>query len=56
MSAREEDDAIVVTSQTASDKEFVRVRYMASTKVKDPLENVPLEERGDVSEIEVNYV
>ena len=56
MSVRETDDTVVVTSRTASNNEFVNVRYMAVVKEKDPLQDVPTEERGDVSEIEVNYV
>lgn len=56
MSVRDSDDTIVVTSRTATNNEFVKVRYMAAVKEKDPLQDVPTEERGDVSEIEVNYV
>ena len=54
MSIRDTDDTIVVTSRTASGNEFVKIRFMAA--VKDPLQDVPLEERNDVSEIEVQYV
>lgn len=56
MSVRESDDTVVVTSRTASSNEFVQVRYIAAVKNQDPLQEVPIEERGNVSEIEVNYV
>lgn len=56
MSVRQSDDTVVVTSRTASSNEFVQVRYIAAVKKQDPLREVPIEERGNVSEIEVNYV
>ena len=56
MSVRDSDDTIIVTSRKASDNEFIQIRYTAAVKEKDPLTDVPTEERGDVSEIEVNYV
>lgn len=56
MSVQPSDDSVVVTSRTASENEFVQVRYMAAVKERDPLQDIPTEERGDISEIEVNYV
>lgn len=56
MSVQPSDDSVVVTSQIASENEFVQVRYMAAVKERDPLQDIPTEERGDISEIEVNYV
>lgn len=56
MSVRLSDDSVVVTSRTASENEYVQVRYMAAVKEKDPLQDIPAEERGNISEIEENYV
>lgn len=56
MSIEESDDSVVVNSRKATDKEIVQVRYVAATREKDPLEDIPVEERGDLKEVEVNYV
>lgn len=56
MSVRQSDDTIVVASRTAGENEYIHIRYLASIREQDPLENVPLEERGSVKDIEKNYV
>ncbi|XP_065221681.1 protein FRG1 [Planococcus citri] len=56
MSIQDSDDSVVVTSRKAGDKEIVQVRYFAADREKDPLEDIPVEERGDLKEVEMNYV
>lgn len=56
MSVRDSDDSVMVNSKTASDKEVVNVRYIAAVKERDPMEGIPEEERGDLGDVELNYV
>lgn len=56
MSIRLSDDTVMANSRTASDNEIVNVRYIAAVKERDPMEDIPVEERGNLSEVELNYV
>jgi len=56
LSVRHSDDTLVVASRTAGDEEMLNVRYVADSNVEDPLQNVPVEERGNIAQIEENYV
>uniref|UniRef100_A0A0B6YAB4 Protein FRG1 homolog n=1 Tax=Arion vulgaris TaxID=1028688 RepID=A0A0B6YAB4_9EUPU len=50
-----EDGDIECTSSKAGSGEFVRLRSSA-VRERDPLENIPKEERGSVKDAEINYV
>ncbi|CAA9997742.1 unnamed protein product [Nesidiocoris tenuis] len=55
MSVKDEDDSIVAEKRTAGEKEFCSVRSQKE-KITDAQPDVPVEERGKISEIEINYV
>ncbi|XP_075228177.1 protein FRG1 homolog [Lycorma delicatula] len=55
MSIRESDDTLVAVSQTAGENEMVVVRSSALRET-DKKPEIPVEEQGSLSEIEVNYV
>ncbi|XP_075226536.1 protein FRG1 homolog [Lycorma delicatula] len=55
MSIRESDDTLVAVSQTAGENEMVVVRCSALRET-DKKPEIPVEEQGSLSEIEVNYV
>ncbi|XP_055894418.1 protein FRG1-like [Biomphalaria glabrata] len=51
----DEEGRIVCLSRTAGPKEMLRVRSSAARE-RDPLEDIPKEDRGSVKEAEINYV
>uniref|UniRef100_A0A1B6LVN5 Protein FRG1 homolog n=1 Tax=Graphocephala atropunctata TaxID=36148 RepID=A0A1B6LVN5_9HEMI len=55
MSIRPEDDHLVASSKTAGSAEFVQIRTTADMQTDD-VNEVPVEEKGSLSQIEENYV
>lgn len=55
MSIREEDDQLVALSRTAGPDQFIQIRTAADIKTDDANE-IPLEEKGSLTQIEENYV
>lgn len=55
MSIDDEDDAVIAKDKKASSNNMLQIR---SQTVKDvnPLKDVPLEEQGDLEQVEINYV
>lgn len=51
----DEDDSLIAKNKKASDAEYCTIRSSAS-RVIDTKSNVPSEERGNLDEIEENYV
>lgn len=55
MSADLSDDNIVATNKRAGENEFLKIRTSNITEV-DPDSEVPVEERGNLSQVEENFV
>ncbi|KAF6211760.1 hypothetical protein GE061_012275 [Apolygus lucorum] len=55
MSVKDEDDSIVAIDRTATDKEMLTIRSQ-NEKITDQVSDMPDEERGNLSQIELNYV
>lgn len=55
MSVEIEDDSIVAKNKTAREEEFLKIRTSTVTE-KDPEAEVPVEERGNLSQVEENFV
>jgi len=55
MSIRAEDDHLVATSKTAGPSEFIQIRS-ATIINTDNVNEMPVEEKGSISQIEENYV
>lgn len=55
MSIRSEDDHLVALSRTAGPEEILQVRT-ATVQQTDDVNEIPVEEKGNLSQIEENYV
>lgn len=55
MSIDPEDDAVVALRKVAGEAEFAIIRSCA-VKEKNTEEDIPTEEQGDLSQVEINYV
>lgn len=55
LSIEPEEDGVVAQSKQAGPGEFINIRSSAETS-KDPSSDVPVEEKGKLSEVEENYV
>ncbi|GFN82274.1 protein frg1-like [Plakobranchus ocellatus] len=51
----DEDGELACSARTAGEGEFLRLRSSA-VRERDPLEDIPTEERGSVKDAEINYV
>lgn len=51
----DEDDSLIAKNKKAGDAEYCIIRSLAS-RVVDTKSTVPTEERGNLDEIEANYV
>lgn len=55
MSVRDEDEHLVALSKTAGPDQFLQIRT-AAVVASDEGNEVPVEEKGNLSQIEENYV
>ncbi|KAK9498404.1 hypothetical protein O3M35_003044 [Rhynocoris fuscipes] len=55
MSVRDSDDSIVVENRTAGPNEFLTIRSQKEKELTN-ISEVPVEEKGSIKEIELNYV
>ncbi|KAL0276569.1 UNVERIFIED_CONTAM: hypothetical protein PYX00_004121 [Menopon gallinae] len=55
MSVEPSDDSVVAKSRTAGVNEFIKIRSSATSE-KDPDSHLPTEEKGNLSQIEENFV
>lgn len=55
MSVRDSDDSIVVGSRTAGPNEMLSIRSQKE-KILTSAPEIPIEEKGSIKEIELNYV
>lgn len=55
MSVRQEDDTVVAINRSAGPGEMLRIRSAAVVE-KDEGADIPIEEKGNLSQIEENYV
>ena len=55
MSITRDDDSVVALTRAAGPEEIVQVRSHVEREVK-PGSDLPLEEQGNISQVEVNYV
>lgn len=55
MSIDLEDDAVVALSKRAGQDQILQIRIQAVKEV-EKIEDVPAEEEGSLSQIEINYV
>jgi hypothetical protein len=52
----DEEDNVVCSSRKAGTDEILKIRIPAPAQEVDPNEGVPEEERGNLSQVEVNYM
>lgn len=55
MSVDLEDDTVVAISKRAGEDQILQIRSQTARDV-NPVKDVPVEEQGDLRQIEVNYV
>lgn len=54
MSPKPEDDTIVAVSKKAGKEQYVTLR--CQEQVRNPDDDIPTEEKGNIADIELNYV
>lgn len=55
MSVDPEEDTVVAISKRAGEDQILQIRSQTTREV-NPVKDVPVEEQGDLRQIEVNYV
>ncbi|CAG0925775.1 unnamed protein product, partial [Notodromas monacha] len=52
----DDEDSVVCSKRRAEADEVVKIRVQARMEAQDPNEGVPVEERGSLVDVEVNYI
>lgn len=55
MSIDNEEDTVVATSKTAGNDQILQIRSQTIRTV-NPNKDVPVEEQGNIKQVEINYV